>query len=196
MKSSVIIGIILVLVLILGVGGCSTYNGMFQKREAVTEAWSQVENVYQRRSDLIPNLVNTVKGAANFEKSTLTAVVEARAKATSVQVDASKLDEASFQKFQQAQDGVSSSLSRLLVSVERYPDLKANSNFRDLQSQLEGTENRISEERRKFNAVVKTYNTSIGTFPSNMLAGMFGFTPKPYFAAKAGAEAPPTVTFE
>lgn len=176
-------------------GGCS-YNGMVKKQEAVESAWSQVENVYQRRADLIPNLVNTVKGAANFEKETLEAVIQARASATQVKVDPTNLDPASLQKFEQAQTGLSSALSRLLVSVERYPELKANQNFRDLQVQLEGTENRISEERRKFNLVVQEYNSSIRSFPNNLMAGMFGFEKKAYFEAiTEGAEKAPEVSF-
>lgn len=196
MKGIVSIGVIILVVLaIFGIGGCA-YNGMVQKQEAVKSAWSQVENVYQRRSDLIPNLVNTVKGAANFEKETLTAVIEARASATQVKIDPNNLNPESIQKFEQAQSGVSSALSRLLVSVERYPELKANQNFRDLQVQLEGTENRITEERRKFNLVVQEYNSSIRSFPNNMMAGMFGFTEKAYFEAiTPGAEKAPEVSF-
>jgi LemA protein len=168
---------------------------MVQKQEAVSSAWSQVENVYQRRADLIPNLVNTVKGAANFEKSTLEAVMQARASATSVKIDANNLDAASFQKFEQAQQGVSSALSRLLVSVEAYPELKANQNFRDLQTQLEGTENRIAVERKNFNEVVKDYNSHIRSFPNNLYAGMFGFTVKDYFKAAEGSDKTPEVKF-
>jgi LemA protein len=196
MKGIVSIGVIILVVLaIFGIGGCA-YNGMVQKQEAVKSAWSQVENVYQRRSDLIPNLVNTVKGAANFEKETLTAVIEARASATQVKIDPNNLNPESIQKFEQAQTGVSSALSRLLVSVERYPELKANQNFRDLQVQLEGTENRITEERRKFNLVVQEYNSSIRSFPNNLMAGMFGFTEKAYFEAiTPGAEKAPEVSF-
>jgi LemA protein len=196
MKGIVSIGVILLIVLaIFGMGGCA-YNGMVHKQEAVKSAWSQVENVYQRRSDLIPNLVNTVKGAANFEKETLTAVIQARASATQVKIDPTNLNAESMQKFEQAQSGVSSALSRLLVSVERYPELKANQNFRDLQVQLEGTENRITEERRKFNLVVQEYNGSIRSFPNNIMAGMFGFTEKAYFEAiTPGAEKAPEVSF-
>jgi LemA protein len=196
MKGIASIGIIILIVLgILGTGGCA-YNGLVKKEEAVESAWSQVENVYQRRADLIPNLVNTVKGAANFEKETLEAVMKARASATQVKIDPSNLDAASFQKFEQAQTGLSSALSRLLVTVEKYPDLKANQNFRDLQIQLEGTENRISEERRKFNIVVQTYNSSVRSFPNNLMAGMFGFEKKPYFEATTpGAEKAPDVSF-
>jgi LemA protein len=195
MKSIVSIGVVLLVVILLfGIGGCS-YNKMVQKQEAVSSAWSQVENVYQRRADLIPNLVNTVKGAANFEKGTLEAVMQARASATSVKIDASKLDAASFQKFEQAQQGVTSSLARLLVSVEAYPELKANQNFRDLQTQLEGTENRIAVERKSFNEVVKDYNSHIRSFPNNLFAGMFGFTTKAYFQAAEGSDKTPEVKF-
>lgn len=171
------------------------YNTMIEKQEAVTAQWSQVENVYQRRADLIPNLVSTVKGYADFEKETLTAVIEARAKATSVNVDASKLDASSIQNFQAAQDGLSSALSKLMVVVERYPELKANQNFLELQAQLEGTENRITVERKKFNETAQQYNTYIRKFPNNMIAGMFDFEKAEYFEAKEGAEEAPKVEF-
>ena len=171
------------------------YNTMIEKQEAVTAQWSQVENVYQRRADLIPNLVATVKGYADFEQETLTAVIEARAKATSINVDPSKLDASSIQNFQAAQDGLSSALSKLMVVVERYPELKANQNFLELQSQLEGTENRIAVERKKFNETAQDYNTYIRKFPNNMIAGMFDFEKKEYFEADAGAEEAPKVEF-
>ncbi len=171
------------------------YNTMVEKQESVEAAWSQVENVYQRRADLIPNLVATVKGYAAHEEETLTKVVEARSKATNVTIDASSLDEASLQKFQQAQDGLSSALSRLLMVQENYPDLKANEQFRDLQTQLEGTENRITVERQKFNETARDYNTYIRKFPNNIFASIFGFASKPYFAAKAGADEAPEVKF-
>ncbi|MFM1875026.1 MAG: hypothetical protein RL266_763 [Bacteroidota bacterium] len=171
------------------------YNSMVEKQEAVTAQWSQVENVYQRRADLIPNLVSTVKGYAEFEQETLTAVVEARAKATSINVDPSKLDANSIQQFQAAQDGLSSALARLMVVVEKYPDLKANQNFLELQSQLEGTENRITVERKKFNEAAQDYNTYIRKFPNNMIAGMFDFEKMDYFEAKEGAEEAPKVEF-
>ncbi len=171
------------------------YNTMVEKQEGVEAAWAQVENVYQRRADLIPNLVATVKGYAAHESETLTAVVEARAKATGVTIDASNINEASLQKFQQAQDGLSSALSRLLMVQENYPDLKASEQFRDLQVQLEGTENRITVERQKFNDAARDYNTYIRKFPNNLIAGFFSFTSKPYFTAKAGAEEAPTVQF-
>ena len=171
------------------------YNSMVTKQEAVTSQWAQVQNVYQRRADLIPNLVNTVKGYANFEKSTLTAVVEARAKATSVNVDASKLDANSLQKFQEAQDGLKTAYSKLLLIVENYPDLKANQNFLELQSQLEGTENRITVERMKFNDATRDYNAYIRKFPQVLTAKMFGFKEKPYFKAVEGTEKAPPVNF-
>lgn len=176
--------------------GVRTNNRMITAEEGVSAAWAQVENVYQRRMDLIPNLVSTVKGAADFEKGTLEAVIDARAKATSVQVDANTLSEANIAAFQKAQDGLSSALSRLMVTVERYPELKATENFRDLQAQLEGTENRITTERNKFNEVVKSYNTMIRKFPNSMIANMGGFEKKGYFTAKEGAENAPEVNFE
>ncbi len=161
----------------------------------VEQAWSQVENQYQRRADLIPNLVATVKGYAEHEQETFTAVVEARSKATSVNIDANNLDAASLQKFQQAQDGLSSALSRLMVVVEKYPDLKANQNFLQLQAQLEGTENRISVERRNFNTVVGDYNKIIRQFPTNIYAGFLGLEKKAFFEAKEGSEEAPEVKF-
>ena len=186
---------VIAVVLIFGFFGCSTYNGLVGKDEAVNEAWSKVQSQYQRRADLIPNLVNTVKGAADFEKSTLQSVIEARAKATSMNINADQLTPENIQKFQQAQDQLGGSLSRLLVAVERYPDLKANQNFRDLQAQLEGTENRIAVARNDFNTVVKGYNQSVRTFPANIFAGMFGFQQKGYFEASQAAQNAPTVTF-
>ncbi len=187
----VIVGLVLLLVLMLS----GRYNRLVTLEEGVTASWAQVENVYQRRADLIPNLVNTVKGYADFEQSTLTQVIEARAKATSVTIDPTNLNEASLQQFQQAQEGLGSALSRLMVVVERYPDLKANQNFMDLQAQLEGTENRITVERRTFNETAQAYNTEIRRFPNNMLAGMFGFEKKAYFQAESGAEKAPEVQF-
>ncbi|UKJ08431.1 LemA family protein [Solitalea lacus] len=189
------LGVIAILALIFVVGGCNGYNKMVTLDQDVKQQWGQVQNVYQRRSDLIPNLVNTVKGYANFEKETLTQVIEARSKATAVNIDASKLTPETFQKFQQAQDGLSSALSRLMVVVEKYPDLKANQNFLELQAQLEGTENRIAVERNKFNEVTGNYNKKVKTFPNNLLAGMFGFSEKPYFQAQPGSEKAPTVQF-
>jgi LemA protein len=186
--------IIALVVVALGLSGCG-YNSMVKLDEQVSSQWAQVENVYQRRADLIPNLVNTVKGYANFEKDVLTAVTEARSKATSVNVDPSKLSPESIQQFQQAQGQLSSALSRLLVVVEKYPDLKANQNFLELQAQLEGTENRITVERNKFNEVTQQYNTKIRTFPNNIMASMFGFDKKGYFQAEAGADKAPEVQF-
>ena len=196
MKKSWIV-IIVIVVVIIGLYSMfkGTYNNMVTKSEGVDAQWSQVENVYQRRADLIPNLVNTVKGYASHEKETLQGVVEARAKATSVNVDASNLNPQSLQTFQQAQDGLSGALSRLMVVVEKYPDLKANQNFLDLQAQLEGTENRIAVERKKFNERVREYNTYIKTFPNNIFAGMFGFTQKPYFKSTQGSDKAPEVKF-
>ncbi len=168
---------------------------MIQLDEQVQSQWAQVQNVYQRRADLIPNLVNTVKGAANFEKETLTAVINARAKATSIQVDPDKLTPENIQKFQSAQGELSSAIGRLLVVTENYPDLKANANFQELQAQLEGTENRITVERQKFNQVTQEYNSKIRSFPNNITAGMFGFEKKGYFQAEAGSQTAPKVEF-
>ncbi len=179
---------------VLSLSSCG-YNSMVKLDEQVTSQWAQVENVYQRRVDLIPNLVSTVKGAANFEKETLTQVIEARAKATSVNVDPTKLTPESIAKFQSAQGQLSQSLGRLLATVEAYPELKANQNFLELQAQLEGTENRITVERQKFNTVTQEYNSTIRTFPNNLTAGMFGFKAKGYFQAEAGANKAPKVEF-
>lgn len=172
-----------------------SYNDMVNRRENVSAQWSNVENQYQRRLDLIPNLVSTVKGYAAHEENTLTDVVNARAKATQMQLNVNQLDEATMKKLNSVQGELSSALSRLMAISERYPDLKANQNFLDLQAQLEGTENRIAVERRKFNDVARSYNAYIQQFPRNILAGMFGFTPKPYFEANAGAENAPKVEF-
>lgn len=172
-----------------------SYNTMVSQDEGVKTAWSQVENQYQRRLDLIPNLVNTVKGYAAHEKETLEGVINARAEATKTTIDPSNLNEESLKKFQAAQGELSSALSRLMVVMERYPDLKANQNFTELQAQLEGTENRITVERKRFNEVAQAYNTYIRSFPNNILAGMFGFFPKAYFTADAGAEKAPKVEF-
>ncbi len=171
------------------------YNKMVTQDEGVKTAWSQVENQYQRRMDLIPNLVNTVKGYASHEKETLEGVVNARAEATKTTIDPSNLTEESLRRFQAAQGELGSALSRLMVVMERYPDLKANQNFQELQAQLEGTENRISVERKRFNEVAQAYNTYIRTFPNNLLSGIFGFQQKAYFSADAGAEKAPTVEF-
>ena len=171
------------------------YNKMVEMEEQVTSQWAQVENVYQRRADLIPNLVNTVKGYAAHERETLEGVIEARSKATSVNIDPKNLTPESIQQFNQAQDGLSSALSRLMVVVERYPDLKANQSFLDLQAQLEGTENRITVERQKFNQTTQTYNAYIRKFPQVIYAGWFGFDKKTYFEAQQGAEKAPEVQF-
>ncbi|HEC44973.1 MAG TPA: LemA family protein [Bacteroides sp.] len=171
------------------------YNRMVSLEETVTAQWAQVENAYQRRADLIPNLVNTVKGYADFEQETLTGVIEARSKATSVTIDPTNLNPAAIQQFQAAQEGLSSALSRLMVVVERYPDLKANQGFLDLQAQLEGTENRIAVERRKFNEATRSYNTLIRKFPALIAASIFGFDQKVYFEAVEGTETPPIVEF-
>ncbi len=192
-KRNITRGLLLVLIIPF-ITSCG-YNRMVEKEEKVAAQWSQVENVYQRRADLIPNLVNTVKGAANFEKETLTQVIEARSKATSVNVNAEKLNPQSIQKFQQAQSGLSSALSRLMVVVERYPELKANQNFLELQAQLEGTENRIAVERRRFNEAARDYNTYIRKFPQTIFANIFGFEKKGYFEAEEGAEKPPEIQF-
>ena len=172
-----------------------TYNMFVQTEEQVNGQWAEVETQYQRRADLIPNLVNTVRGYADFEQETLTGVVEARAKATSMNIDASDLSPENIEQFQAAQDQLSGALSRLLVTVERYPDLKANQSFLELQAQLEGTENRIAVARRNFNESVVTYNTSLRTFPNNIFAGWYGFETKGTFEAAAGAENAPAVEF-
>src|SRR6266404_970533 len=174
-----------------------TYNRLVKLQANVDQSWAQVQNVYQRRADLIPNLVNTVQGAANFEKSTLTEVTNARASVGRVQIDPNHapVDAAKLQEFQQAQGQLSNALSRLLVVSERYPELRATQNFQNLQAQLEGTENRISVERGNFNSAVQEYNTAVRNFPTNLFAGMFGFQPRPFFEAQAGAEKPPTVNF-
>ncbi|NCC98186.1 MAG: LemA family protein [Bacteroidia bacterium] len=171
----------------------SSYNGMITMEESVNSSWSQVENQYQRRMDLIPNLVNTVKGYAAHEEGTLTAVVEARAKATNLTVDIN--DAESLAKYQETQGELSKAMSRLMMITENYPDLKANQNFLQLQAQLEGTENRISTERKRFNEAVQTFNTSIRRFPNSIIAGIFGFAQKPYFEADQAASVAPTVNF-
>ena len=193
MKKSTIIT--LVVVAVIAVWAISGYNDLVKADEGVNTAWSNVENQYQRRADLIPNLVNTVKGYAAHEKETLDAVVAARTRATQVAVDAENLTPEMLQEYQKAQNEVGTALGRLIAIAEAYPDLKANANFLELQAQLEGTENRISVERRNFNEVAKKYNTSIRTFPRNMLAGMFGFEKRPYFEAQEGAENVPVVQF-
>ena len=171
------------------------YNNMVTLDEGISSQWAQVENAYQRRADLIPNLVNTVKGYADFEKETLTQVIEARSKATSVNIEPGNITPEAISQFQNAQAGLSSALSRLMVVVERYPELKANQNFLELQSQLEGTENRIAVERRKFNEATRQYNTYIRKFPKNIVAGIFGFDKKTYFEAEEEAKEVPKVEF-
>lgn len=195
MKKILSIGIVLVALFVLYRLLAGTYNNLVTQEEAVKSQWAQVQNVYQRRADLIPNLVNTVKGYANFEQETLTRVIEARAKATSVNINAADLTPEKVAEFQAAQGELSSALSRLLVTIERYPDLKANQNFLDLQAQLEGTENRITVERMKFNDVVQGYNTYLRGFPRNMLANMYGFDERGYFEATDEAQQVPEVQF-
>ncbi len=181
-------------VVLLSQSSCG-YNSMVEKDSTVDAQWAKVQSAYQRRADLIPNLVNTVKGAANFEKSTLEAVVNARAKATSIQLSADDLTPENIAKFQAAQSELKGSLSRLMATVEAYPDLKANANFQGLQSQIEGTENRINVERNNFNDAVKDYNVYIRSFPNNIFAGWFGFEKKGFFAADAGSQNAPKVEF-
>lgn len=187
--------VVLVVIVLLGGCGCSGYNGMVQLDENVKGKLGNVQSEYQRRTDLIPNLVSTVKGAANFETTTLTQVINARAKATQVQINGDNLTPEKLQQFQQAQGEVSSSLSRLLVTVEKYPELKANQNFQNLQAQLEGTENRIKVARNDFNTSVQDYNSTIRRFPNSVYAGMFAFHSRPYFQAEAGSEKAPSVNF-
>ncbi|MEI8196340.1 MAG: LemA family protein [Phycisphaerae bacterium] len=188
------VGVFVVIMLMVAVG---MYNGLVSKSQAVDSQWAQVQNVYQRRADLIPNLVSTVSGAANFEKSTLVQVTEARASVGRVTLDASHApeDAAKLEEFQKAQGQLGTALSRLLVVSEQYPQLRATSNFQTLQAQLEGTENRIAVERDRFNLAVQSYNTATRTFPSVIFAGMFGFREKPYFTATVSAQTAPTVTF-
>jgi LemA protein len=193
-----IVGVIALIVIIFGATIWSTYNSLVSLDQAVQSQWAQVENVYQRRADLVPNLVATVKGAANFEQSTLTAVTEARAKVgqvTSGAVENIARDPQAFQRFQQAQDALSSALSRLMVVAERYPELRATQNFRDLQAQLEGTENRIAVERMRFNEAAQAYNIRRDRFPAVLIANLMGFQEKPYFKSQPGAEKAPEVKF-
>ena len=189
-KGLIVIIVLVVLGVIWGVG---VYNGLVSKQEGVEKAVGNVQTAYQKRADLIPNIVATVKNYAEYEAGTLTAVVEARAKATSVTLDANNLTEENLKAFQAAQDQMSSALSRLLVTVEQYPDLKANQNYLDLQSQLESCENAIANARREFNETAREYNTTVRRFPGNIIAGMFGFDKKPYFEASEGAEKAPDV---
>ncbi len=193
------LGVLIIGLIAVALFGVGSYNKLVRLDQDVKSAWAQVENVYQRRSDLVPNLVETVKGAANFEKETYTAVTEARAKAGQTKIDASQLnDPAAFAKFQQAQDQLGGALSRLLVTVEKYPDLKATANFQTLQSQLEGTENRITVERQRFNDAANAFNKKRSTFPTVLMAGFFGskFAEKAYFKAVEGSDVAPKVTFK
>lgn len=196
MRSITIIGIVLGLLFLLFIGGCSNYNKFVDMEENVENAWGKVQSAYQRRADLIPNLVATVKGAADFERETLESVTNARARASSVQIDPTNLTPEKLQEFQAAQSQLGQSLGRLLVTVERYPELQANANFRDLQAQLEGTENRIKVERDRFNDVVTEYNKTVRRFPGSFFASVFGFSQKGQFEAEAGAEDAPEVSFD
>jgi LemA protein len=196
MKSGTIITLsILGLFLLMFAWGCNGYNGLIKQDEVVKNAWNNVQSDYQRRSDLIPNLVNTVKGEANFEQTTLQNVIEARSKATQMKVDPENLTPEKLKEFQAAQGQLSQALGRLLMITENYPNLKANEAFRNLQTQLEGTENRIKVARNDFNAAVKDYNVKVRSFPINLLAGAFGFSPKEGFTAEQGAEKAPEVKF-
>lgn len=197
MKKGTIITIVVIgfVVLMVARYGISANNNMVEKQEGVRTAWSQVENQYQRRADLIPNLVNTVKGYATHEEQTLTNVIEARAKATQVKVDPDQLTDEALQKYMASQNNLSQALGRLMVVAEQYPELKANENFQMLQTQLEGTENRITTERQRFNETAKEYNVYIRKFPRNIFAGILGFKPQAYFESIAGAEVAPVVAF-
>jgi len=202
MNKAVVLGlgclaVIILLVVVAGGALVAGYNGLIQSSASVDTAWAQVQTQYQRRADLIPNLVKTVEGAANFEKSTLTAVIDARASATKVTVDLSKAptDPAQLAQFQKAQDALSGTLGRLLAVSENYPELKANTNFRDLQAQIEGTENRIAVARQDFNKVAQGYNIRVRSFPTVLYAGILGFQAKPFFQSAAGAESAPSVSF-
>ena len=190
-KTGIIVSVVVILALIL----VSMYNSMVSREEAVKTAWSQVENQYQRRADLIPNLVSTVKGYAEHEKGTLESVVNARTQATKTTIDPSNLTEEALKRFQDSQNQLGNALSRLMMVVERYPDLKANQNFSELQAQLEGTENRISVERKRFNETAMDYNTYLRKFPNNIISSLFGFSTKAYFTADEGSEKVPGVKF-
>jgi LemA protein len=193
----VAVAVLVILAFVLLAGGCGAYNKLVGLKQSVDRSWADVESVYQRRADLIGNLVKTVEGAANFEKNTLTEVIQARQQVTNIKVDpsAAPTDPSTLQRFQESQDALSSSLSRLLVTVERYPDLKSNANFLELQAQVEGTENRIAVERRKFNEVVQSYNTAVQSMPTVLFAGAMGFSPRPYFTARPGADVAPEINF-
>ena len=188
-KTGIIIAIVVGVVLLWGIGA---YNGLVKKQEAVTKAWSQVENVYQRRADLVPNLVALVKNYAEYEQGTILAVTEARAKAASTTVNIENYTEGDLQNFEHSQEALGQSMNRLLVAVENYPDLKASENYLTLQAQLAGCENRILTERQRFNETAKAYNQSIRRFPTNLIAKLFGFEKRPYFEAEAGADKAPT----
>ena len=187
--------ILIIIAVAAGLGLMSSYNGLVKAETEIDSVWANVESSYQRRADLIPNLVNTVKAQANFEQQTLTNVIEARAKATQTKIDPSNLTEEQLNEFQQNQNQVGSALSRLLVTVEQYPQLKANEGFMNLQAQLEGTENRINVARNKFNEAARIYNEKVRQFPTKLAAMIFGFKAKPYFKSAAGAENAPTVNF-
>lgn len=187
--------ILIIIAVAAGLGLMSSYNGLVKAETEIDSVWANVESSYQRRADLIPNLVNTVKGQANFEQQTLTNVIEARAKATQTKIDPSNLTEEQLNEFQQNQNQVGSALSRLLVTIEQYPQLKANEGFMNLQAQLEGTENRINVARNKFNEAARIYNEKVRQFPTKLAAMIFGFKAKPYFKSAAGAENAPTVNF-
>lgn len=195
MKKWLILIIVAIIVVIGGMTLSGSYNNLVKAEEDINSVWGNVESAYQRRADLIPNLVNTVKGQANFEKDTLTQVVEARAKATQTKIDPSNATEEQMAQFQQAQNGLNSALSRLLVSVEKYPELKAHEGFLNLQAQIEGTENRINVERNNFNMAVKEYNKQVRQMPTKLAAMIFGFKAKPQFKAELGSEKAPTVNF-
>lgn len=195
-KKWLIPGIIIGVIAVIGLAVLGSYNGLVAQRETVTTKFGNLQSQYQRRADLIPNLVNTVKGAADFEKSTITEVTEARAKATSISIDASNATPEQIQAYQNAQGEVSTALSRLLAVTENYPQLRATDNFKDLQVQLEGTENRITTARNDYNEAARPYNTKLQTFPTNLIAGTFNFEKKPYFEADKGAETAPTVKFD
>lgn len=196
MRRSMPLLIILGIVVLLLFWGCGSYNGLVSEDETVKNAWNKVQSDYQRRADLIPNLVNTVKGEANFERGTLNDVINARARATSTQISPENLTPENIEKFQQAQSQLSGSLSRLLVTVEQYPNLRANDAFRNLQTQLEGTENRIKVSRNDFNDAVQRYNTKVRTFPTNIFAGIMGFSPRAGFQADPGSQNAPNVNFD
>jgi LemA protein len=197
-KLPLALGIVVLLAVLLVIGGCSSYNRLNSLKQDTDKSWADVQNVYQRRADLIPNLVKTVEGAANFERTTLNEVVQARQQVTKIQIDPSKApdDPEILKRFQQTQDQLSSTLSRLLAVSERYPQLTATAGFRDLQAQLEGTENRIAVERNKFNQAVGSYNTAVTSMPARLYAGMFGFQTRPYFTAREGSDVAPPVNFD